>query len=683
MSKISSFALTACVLSYFISTQLYAKSESNDLQQSPTKSGDTSFIIGDKINVIGTRFIDASRALTSVDRLSAEAVQNSDVDYPWQIVGKLPGVMLTEFNQGTSSGKLSFRGFNGEGGVNAIKLLIDGVPSNTNDGNMPFIDMLFPLEVEAVEVIRSTTDPRYGLNNIAGNVSFATRTGGNYLEGKLSTGSFDMFQAEFVAGNEDNGFSQNYSVGYREKQGYREHAALQRRSLAGKWALEITNKTSLFASARYYEANAEEPGYLTKDIAYDTPRATNDYNKSDRDDREIGQYSLGINSNLSEHANVKVISWLKEYEDDRFVKYSKKAAQQNRFTKEKHYGASSTFTYTPKIENLNAFLIETGANIEKQDNLSKRFLSVERIATEQTRDQAYDLTVKGVYVQTMIEPSTWLRITPAYRLDWVAGNFTNKLNDSHADINDYGTIRQPKLSIAIMPTKNTTVFTNWGRTFQIGTNSGAYLIGSRKENLAPSINEGWEAGLKLNPITDLEARLTFWEQTATGEFKRKLNDPLGDFDNIGATDRKGIDLQVSWNVSSAFSIWSALAWQKATIDTPDPSLPELKGNDIDHVPERILTAGIEYQVTPDLLLSSTLRAQSDYYLTTQNDHEKYGDFTRLSFNANYRLNDTVELSAQIDNLTNNKYEYVWWDGSQTLHSPGQGRSLSASIKLKL
>ena len=167
------------------------------------------------------------------------------------------------------------------------------------------------------------------------------------------------------------------------------------------------------------------------------------------------------------------------------------------------------------------------------------------------------------------------------------------------------------------------------------------------------------------------------------EVIRSTTDPLGDFDNIGATDRKGIDLQVSWNVSSDFSIWSAFAWQKATIDTPDPSQPELKGNDIDHVPARIFTAGLEYQLTPDLLLSSTLRAQSDYYLTTQNNREKYGDFTRLSFNANYRLNDTVELSAQIENLTDDKYEYVWWDGSQTLHSPGQGRSLSASIKLKL
>lgn len=50
--------------------------------------------------------------------------------------------MLTEFNQGTTSEKISFRGFNGEGEVKAVKLLIDGIPSNSNDGNMLLMDMI-------------------------------------------------------------------------------------------------------------------------------------------------------------------------------------------------------------------------------------------------------------------------------------------------------------------------------------------------------------------------------------------------------------------------------------------------------------------------------------------------------------------------------------------------------------
>ncbi len=645
-------------------------------------TGDTSFEIGESIQVVGSRFIDASRALTSVDRLSGNLVQTAEIDYAWQLAGQLPGVLLTEFNQGTTSGKLSFRGFNGEGSVNAVKLLIDGVPSNTNDGNMPFVDMLFPIDIEAVEVIRGTTDPRYGLNNIAGNVAFATRSSGNYLESRLSAGSYQSYQGQVALGIEQNNFTQNYSLGYKDKHGYREHAQLERFALSGKWGYQLTQDFHIGASARHYQAKAEEPGYLTQEMAYTKPQASNDYNQTDRDSRDISQFSLSADAKLSEIAQWSSLVWLNQYQDDRFVKFSENASQQNRFTQEKHYGGSSVLTLTPHFESLNAFLFELGLSLEKQDNISKRYYTVEREITAKIRDQAYDLTVTGVYAQSMIEPTPWLRITPSYRLDWIDGSFHNVLSDSRAEINDYGTIKQPKLAIAVLPTQALTVFANWGKTFQIGTNSGAYLIPPRQVDLKPSINEGWETGIKYRPMADLNVRLAWWQQTATGEFRRKLNDPLGDFDNLGATKRKGLDLQISWTPTQDISLWGAFAWQQAQIKTPDPSTPELAGNDIDHIPNRIFSAGIDYQLTRQLDLTAQLRTQSDYYLTTENNQSGYGDFTLLDLTTNYALNSKTKLTLQLQNLTDEYYEYVWWDGSQTLHSPGQGRSLTASVYFK-
>ena len=124
------------------------------------ESAQTTFTLGDTDTVIVT----ANRILTSVDLIASDVAQDANVDYGWELVSKLPGILITEFNQGATSGKLSFRGFNGEGEVNAVKLLIDGIPSNSNDGNMPYIDMVFPLEINSVEVVRGTTDPRYGLH---------------------------------------------------------------------------------------------------------------------------------------------------------------------------------------------------------------------------------------------------------------------------------------------------------------------------------------------------------------------------------------------------------------------------------------------------------------------------------------------------------------------------------------
>jgi hypothetical protein len=43
------------------------------------------------------------------------------------------------------------------GEINAVKLLVDGVPANSNDGNMPYIDGVFPLDIAGIEVVRGTS----------------------------------------------------------------------------------------------------------------------------------------------------------------------------------------------------------------------------------------------------------------------------------------------------------------------------------------------------------------------------------------------------------------------------------------------------------------------------------------------------------------------------------------------
>jgi iron complex outermembrane recepter protein len=678
------FKLSALAIALCCGTATAAQSEqSTQSKAAQTKAkGDTSFQIGEHIEVVGKGLTDASRVLTSVDRMSADVAQSSEADYAWKLLGRLPGVMLTEFNQGSSSGKLSFRGFNGEGEVNAVKLLIDGIPSNSNDGNMPYMDMIFPLEIEVAEVVRGTTDPRFGLYNIAGNVSFVTRSGGNYLDSRLSVGSFGKTQAQFAAGIEQGDLRQNYALSYRKADGYRDHSESTRYGFSGKWGWDMSDALTLNASARTYQADLEEPGYLTADLAYSNPRATNAYNRTDLDERAMDQFSLGLDAKLNEQTDLKTLVWMNQLDDDRFVKFSAATSQQNRVSKEQHYGASSTLGFSPQVALLQRLYLELGASVEVQDNESRRYLTTERVVTSQTRDQQFDLQVQGIYAQATMEPNDWLRITPSWRFDQVEGDFTDFRSGTDAPINDYGSISQPKLAVAVLATDELTLFSNWGRSFQIGAGSGAYLIPPRQVDLAPSINKGWELGLKYQGANDLQLRTTLWQQSASGEFKRKLNDPLGDFDNLGATERKGVDLQLGWTPLQQLSLWGAVAWQQAEIETPDPATPALAGKDIDHIPQWLYNAGLDYSLNQQLSFSAAVRAQSSYELTTSNHKGRFGDFLLLDLQVSYQLNEQTEFSAQIQNLTDQYYEYVWWDGSQTLHSPGESRALNLSVHLR-
>ena len=161
------------------------------VQAAETEGQDTGFEVGELV-VTALPYASASTAnvFTSIDRLSPQVIERQTVDNAWELFGRLPGVLLTDFSQGTTSGRFSMRAFNGEGEINAVKLLIDGVPANTNDGGMTFLDGVFPLEISSLETVRGTLDPRVGLYAIAGSAAIQTRSRGEYLDLRLGAGAW-------------------------------------------------------------------------------------------------------------------------------------------------------------------------------------------------------------------------------------------------------------------------------------------------------------------------------------------------------------------------------------------------------------------------------------------------------------------------------------------------------------
>ena len=406
-------------------------------------------------------------------------------------------------------------------------------------------------------------------------------------------------------------------VGYREGDGYRRHGETSRFSISGKWSYAVTPDVKVGAIARYFEADGQEAGYLTFTDSRADPRMTNAYNATDGGKRNAQQYAVTLDAGLSDTLDFTALGYRNTLDDDRYVKFSATASQQRRVAMETQNGVSAALHWHGG--GALPVMLEVGANKEWQDNESLRYLSVNRIPTNQTRDQQFDLNVGGVYVQAIIQPTDWLKITPAYRIDWVGGNFTNRLNNTTAPINDYGSIDQPKISVALTPVGGVTVYGNWGRTFQIGLQSGAYLIAPRVVDLAPSINEGWELGVKYALSDSLETRVAYWRQSASGEIKRKLNDPLGDFENVGATRRQGVDVQARFTPINGVSVWGALAWQEAVITSPDPATPLLAGKELDHTPNWLWSGGVEAAPTKGVTLGMTARGQSDYLLVSDGD----------------------------------------------------------------
>ncbi len=618
--------------------------------------------------------------LSSVDIMNADKIQNQNVLTSFDLFHRMPGVQITQFNQGTTTGKFSFRGFNGEGNINGVKLLIDGIPSNTNDGNMPFIDAIFPLDISSIEVVRGTNDPRYGLHAIAGNATINTTQGGNYLKARTSYGSFDTYDIQAGAGYEMNGFSQNYTIDYRSTNGYRDHSHSEKNSFSGKWFYTPEDKKyKVGLIARWSDADAEEPGYLTFAQSRANPTQSMPHNQTDGGKRQIGQLSGHFDVNLRDDLFWSTKSYVNTFDDNRFVKFSANVSQQNRINEEIQYGAMSTLTYHPTVAWLKDFSVETGVDVQYQDNKSYRYNTVNRVVTTQTRNQEFGFYDYGGYVQMMVKPFDWLKITPGFRVDQVGGSFINKANGRTAAINNYGSIWQPKIGVVLTPLEGYSVYGNWGKTYQVAVGAASYKISPTATDLAPSINQGWEIGIKAKPADWVEGRVAYWEQSATNEWQRILNSPNGDSDNIGATNRRGVDIQVKLSPISQVSIWGTYSLQEAIIKKPAPATPKFAGNEVDHTPNYVFSTGIDYQPTPELKASLWATGQGDYFTDTANTGSQFGEYALLNLDLSYKIHKNIELQFQAKNLADTYWEYAWNDGSQTLHAPGDGRAFYGAI----
>jgi iron complex outermembrane receptor protein len=351
-------------------------------------------------------------------------------------------------------------------------------------------------------------------------------------------------------------------------------------------------------------------------------------------------------------------------------------------TDENQYGARTTLTYRPPLAWFKDFALEGGLDVERQENKSLRYRTENRLPLAQTRDQHFNFETYGAYIQAIIEPIESLKVIPAYRIDRVDGRFTNSLNGQQATINDYGLIRQSKLSVVYSPWNAASLYGNWGRSFQVGAGAAAYKIPPRVADLAPSINDGWEAGVKFKPAAWLDGRVAHWMQAASDEVRRKLNDPNGDSDNVGKTHRHGYDVQINLRPERRTAIWLAYSRQYSRIVEPDPGAPATRGKEIDHVPNYLVSGGIDFQATPELRLSAWTYGQGNYYLERANTQGKFGGYMLFNLGASYQISKTVNLDFQVKNIANRYYEYVWTDGIQSLHSPGDGRAFYGTVSLK-
>jgi iron complex outermembrane receptor protein len=636
----------------------------------------------ESVLVIGERSaLPVANLAGSLDVMSRSEIDYEHVDDTMELFSKIPGIYLSRFNQGIINTDLSIRGFAGDGSTPHATLLTDGIPSNINSGYGE-MDQVFPLGIDSIHVFKGTSDPRYGLFNVAGNYNLVTRGDVNVAEVEVTAGSYETREAQSYVGLANGGLRQSYFVGYRDAEGYRDHTDLKKFSTSGRWFYDFSERTSLGFIARTSGYEGDAPGYLARDVVRSMPRRSAAFADQDGGKKRVQHYSMHFDTKWADRGDLSVKAYRQHFERERWVSFSAAGAVQDRLDDQWHSGALAVVAWRLSEQ----WRLEGGANSEQQNNVEQRFGTIgqsrQRDSANVLRDWHYTFDTQGSYLQVEHEPGPMLRWNAAVRADRIDGSFEQFSAAgvrATRRIYDFGTIVQPKLNAFVMPTAQVTLFGNYGRSFQHPFGGDAFTTAATRARDV-SINDGWEGGVKWSPTETVELRASYWGQNAQDEFV--VVD--GTSQNVGRTERKGIDLAGNWRPWPHLYVWGNYTTIDTSIVTPASSQVATVGNELRSIPRYTASFGAAYEIGTAWTARMHIDSQGDYFVNEANLGGKFGGYTLANAGLEYAAS-WGSIGVQVNNLFDRFHEYVFdfsANGTDTVHSPGDGINGSVSVRLR-
>ena len=640
----------------------------------------------DSIVVIGKQAKPDSAGLAgSVDVIGRDELANERVDDTMELFTKVPGVYISRYNQGLINTDIGIRGFASDGETPHAKLLIDGIPGNLHNGYSE-LDQLFPLSIESIQVYKGTSDPRVGLFNIAGNYRVQTRRDTDVVEIDASIGSYSAKELQGYAGIQSGDWTQNYFAGYRDAQGYRDGSDLQKAVAHARWAYTFSEQTSVALIARGSRYDSFAPGYLSLTQSRSAPRSQASYARLDGGDKSVNGLSLHVDHALSEVIDFSVKAYVQNYQRERWVRFTEAGTLQNRFDDQDHSGLIASAAYQLS----DAWLLEAGLDAEQQDVIEQRFGTVGfariRNSANVLRDRRFEFDSSGAFLRADYAYEDRLGINIGLRADDLDGDyvqFSATGAPSARSIYDFGSIVQPKANVFFKVAEPLTLFANYGRSFQHPLSADAFTAGDRRARDV-SINNGYEIGAKWQPSENANLRLSVWQQKAEDEFV--LVD--GTAQNVGQTERNGVDLSANVQLSEQVSLWANYTTVDSEIIKPASARNAFIGNELRSIPDSTGSLGMNFQASQAWNLRLHVDRQGDYFVNEANLGGQFGDYSLLHANVDYLTEIAgiaTQFSLQANNLTDRYHEYVFdfsANGTDTIHSPGDGRSVSLSAGVK-
>lgn len=640
--------------------------------------------------VVKGQAITADEAAYSTTTLTNDDIRQQSVSDFDELLKFVPGMTVRDFGLGGVANSIVIRGFGNGGHGGDLGAVVDGISLNEAmshaDGYVD-LNIIVPLEVDALTVYRGPVSAQYGNYNRGGLLKVDTRKSGEYLNADVLAGSFDSFDVQLAGGHDFGAVQWNGAAQIFSTDGFRPQSAEQRQTVSSRLSAKLAPGVTLALGGRYHNAKADSASYLTAEQFASDPYGIDARVQNDGSDKEYLSGRADLSVDLAPSLTLVSYAYVTGQDFSRwFTRPTGSGWRQREESYErKVFGAGTSLNGTVDASFASA-PIEFVAGIETVrestdflffDGLDNRTRTNAAANDRETRLNAF-----SGFAEAHVPLAGFIDLSLGLRADNFSGGCA--LNGPEVGDDPCGAIDgvfqlSPKAGIRAQVTDWMQLRASWSQGFALPDEFVKYSVGGQEVN--PNLFQQTELGFTLTPLAGLSLDVAAFQMDSSQEVRTVAP---GLYENFGETRRQGIEVSSEWQVTNRLSLRGV--YSHVDTDVRVNGDPSLIGLSVAGVPDH--TANVDVRWTPldDWTLAGNWRYVGAYEVNAGNTAQSraYDTFDLALSHDLRRAGTTYQLYLRVDNFADKAYGTSYsLIGGEALVAPGAPRSFRAGVKVSL
>ena len=652
------------------------------------------------------RSFDAPASIQSVER---DVIQDGGPQVNLsESLNRVPGLTILNRQNYAQDLQVSIRGFGARTafGIRGVRLLIDGIPATTPDGQGQGSSISLP-STERIEVLRGPLAQLYG-NSAGGVIQAFTREAPEVPEliYQYYGGSFGMHRNDLqYAGKSGKvGIVADYST--FDTNGYRDNSTTQRKQFNGKLSFGPDEKTRVNLVFNQFDMPlAQDPAGLTASQLAANPQQAGSSTVSTRTRKIVFQNQVGstLMHQLDDSRSISARAYFGTRDNTQYQSTDKWVGLNRAF-----YGLG--IQYNEKF-NLASIPVRWAAGYEFDRSREYRQGGAASLGekTSTTRSEDNQAESSDLFAQATAMVSEQFSLTGGARYstvrmlseDYYLSDGNGSGNISYSSVN-------PVLGVTWHANDNLNIYANYGKGFETPTLAEMAYNGSSLPSFNTSIgaasSQHYELGAKWIPSPRSRVDFTLFQINTTDEIVIASNSSgISTYKNAPGTSRLGWEFafrslltenlraQVSASAIDAQFTQTFSSYRGSTAITVN------SGNKIPGIPQQFLFAELNWAQNgasinrrkPTVGLQGGVEAISAGRLYADDTNAASADgYTTFNLKASHGWavgKGSLTAYARADNVTDQRYvgSVIVNQSSQQYYEPAPGYNWTLGLRLSL